>query len=78
MSVELSRALAAAAQRIGVAGLRVVGEPLAGSLRAVVVRTVPLGDDASPGVVVKAFDLDQTDEGWGRESAALSVFFQSH
>jgi hypothetical protein len=73
MSVDLSRGLVAAAQRLGVDELRVVGEPLAGSARAVVVRTVALGGDADQSVVVKAFDVDETDEGWGRESAALSV-----
>jgi hypothetical protein len=63
--------LDAAAARLGVADLRVVGEPLAGSPRAVVVRAKPAGGDDH--VVVKVFDIEQTDEGWSRESAALTV-----
>jgi hypothetical protein len=54
-----------------VRGLSVVGEPLAGSHRAVVVRARPEAGDTC--VVVKAFDAEQTDEGCPRESAALSV-----
>jgi phosphotransferase family enzyme len=70
MSVDLAGGLVAAAQRLGVAELRVIGEPLAGSQHAVVVRAIPAGRDES--VIVKVFDVEQ-DEGSPRESAALSV-----
>jgi hypothetical protein len=73
MPVDLPRALAAAAQELGVEGLRAVGEPLAGSPRAVVVRAAPTGTDDQRCVVVKVYDVAQNDEGWPRESAALSV-----
>jgi hypothetical protein len=71
VSFDLREALATVAARLGVSELRVVGEPLAGSPRSVVVRARPSrGDDH---VVVKVFDIEQTDEGWSRESAALTV-----
>ncbi|WP_117209826.1 phosphotransferase [Allorhizocola rhizosphaerae] len=73
MSVDLPHALVAAAQRLGVAQLRVFGQPLAGSPRAVVVRAGSTAGDEHRHVVVKAFDIEQTDEGWPRESTALSV-----
>jgi len=73
MSIDVPRALVAAAQRLGVAELRIVGEPLAGSPRAVVVRAEPCAGDELARVVLKVFDAEQTDEGWPRESAALSV-----
>ncbi len=74
MSINVAGALAAAAQRLGVPGLRAaVGAPLAGSPRAVVVRACPTAGDEHVRVVVKVFDDEQNDEGLPRESAALSV-----
>ncbi len=73
MSVDLPSGLVAAAHRLGWPELRVVGEPLAGSPRALVVRASPADREERVHVVVKLFDLERTDEGWPRESVALSV-----
>jgi Ser/Thr protein kinase RdoA (MazF antagonist) len=66
---DLAPALAAAAAALDHLDLRVVGEPLAGSRRATVVRAVT-GDRT---VIIKAFDRERAGEGWARETAALTV-----